>query len=237
MKEDILHVPSAEGIEPRRIIEFHGRKALTAKIKMANLPAYIEDILINSLCDVLLPMGFVDKEQDLAYYDITDTLTLKEMEKYWKEDELWKKGNDGPGIGTPMTEALIRIIEVVYLVENYLFINNGFYLKWDNIFFAGGENRPGKEGQSGHGSKIKLAFEPDERENMALSTNLTPKILKLIEDSLNIIDDEEWNCYGAQLLKILEAKDSLLEVTRKLNHLGREISSRAWPDLSSLRQF
>lgn len=238
MKKDILPAPIAEaneqveysgGVEHNNLIEFHGRKAMKVKIDSRLLPPYIEEILVNSLCDVLLPMGFLDKEKSLAYFDLTDVLSLKELWKLWKEN--------GEDIGITMIEVFTNIIKTLYLIENLLFLNKGFRLEWDYIFFVKQGRKNNIDNSKNKSYKIKLAFFPDENEAMVISTNLSKKILKLIYDSLIIVLDEEWNYCGNQLGKLIKVDDSLLDIGRKLNHLAREISSRDWPDLSSLQQF
>lgn len=202
MKKDIQLVPI---VEDNRI-EFHGRKAIKVNIDLSLLPKYIADILINNYCKALLPMGILSKEESLVYFDITDAHHLSGVQSQLRIDQVFT-----------------GIIEGVYILENYLFINDGFHLDWDHIYFKDKE--------------IKFIFEPEEDKALDLSSNQANKILRLIYDSLEIVEDEEWNYSANQLLSLIKPKDSLLEIQRKTSRLAREISSRDWPDLSSLRQF
>ena len=219
-------------------LEFHGRKVMELKVDSELLPHYIEEILVNQHCPVLLPMGFTSKKESKVYFDITDAYPLEKVWQTWKT-KAGNQGLTGDCLEVTMIEVFIKIIEMISLIENFLFINSGFCLDWDYIFFMkkGARDIMGNKDLFGKGSGLKLAFVPQENESFAISAKLSHKILKLIEDSLEIVEDEEWNYCGKQLLRLIHSEDSIQDVTRKLNQMAREISSRDWPDLSSLRQF
>lgn len=203
--------------EENSTIEFHGRKILFMNIDINSMPLYLQEILINGYCESLLLMGIADREKGRIYYDCSRTLKLKDCYEAWKLEDY--------DVAASMIEQILRIIEGLFVVENCLFINSGFRLQWEHVFFTGEKG------------KAKFALEPDTKESWSLSNNISEKVKGLIEQSLHIINDDEWTDYGKQLLGSIKSEDSLQDVARKLNLLGRDISSRDWPDLSNLRQF